>query len=242
MQTVGIIGAGAWGTALAMTARRAGRDVVIWALESQVADGINRDHVNHLYLPGVALDPAIAATGDLERVAALDLVLLVPPAQHLRATADSLGPFLRRGAPVVICAKGIEQGTAALMTEAAAALDHTTVMVLSGPSFAVEVARGLPTALTLATTDLVRGRTVAEAIRSRSFRPYLSSDVIGTQIGGAVKNVLAITVASARVGVWARTRVPPCSPAALPKSCALRWHAAAGRRRWQGCRDWVISS
>jgi glycerol-3-phosphate dehydrogenase (NAD(P)+) len=157
-----------------------------------LVDKINREHVNALYLPEVSLDPAISATGDLARAAQADVLLLVVPAQHLRAIATRLVPHVPAALPVVICAKGIEQGTGALMTEAAGELKSATLMVLSGPSFAGEVARGLPTALTLATSDGVRGRTVAEAIGSRTLRPYLSPDVVGAQIGGAVKNVLAI--------------------------------------------------
>jgi glycerol-3-phosphate dehydrogenase (NAD(P)+) len=192
MQRVGIIGAGAWGTALAAAVRRAGRDVVLWALEPELVEQINRQHVNALYLPDVSLDAKIIATGDLARVAEADILLLVVPAQHLRTIADKLAPHIRAGVPLLICTKGIEQGTGALMTEAAGALKAATLMVLSGPSFAGEVAKGLPTALTLATSDAARGRSVAEAIGSRTLRPYLSQDVIGAQVGGAVKNVLAI--------------------------------------------------
>ena len=193
MKRVGVIGAGAWGTALAMAARRAGREVVLWAREPEVAAAIAASGINSLFLPDIALDPAIRATTDLAvAVTDVDVVLLVPPAQHLRAAATALAPLIPAGRPVVICAKGIEQGTGALMTEAAEALRHASLMVLSGPTFATEVARGLPTALTLAAEDQAKGRAVAAALQSRTFRPYLSSDLIGAQIGGAVKNVLAI--------------------------------------------------
>ncbi|TAK99305.1 MAG: NAD(P)-dependent glycerol-3-phosphate dehydrogenase [Rhodospirillaceae bacterium] len=192
MQRIGIIGAGAWGTALAAAVRRAGREVVLWALEAEVVESINGRHVNGLYLPDAPLDPAIVATQDLIRAADADVILLVVPAQHLRAVAGKLAAHVHSDLPVVICAKGIEQGTGALMTEAADSLTNATLMVLSGPSFAGEVAKGLPTALTLATADPGRGRVVAEAIGSRTLRPYLSSDLIGAQVGGAVKNVLAI--------------------------------------------------
>jgi len=175
-----------------MAVRRAGRDVVLWALEPEVAESINGRHVNALYLPEVPLDPAITATTDLAQAAQADVILLVAPAQHVRAIAGNLAPHVKAGVPILICAKGIELKTGALMTEAAAALSHATLMVLSGPSFATEVAKGLPTALTLATTQAERGRAVAEAIGSRTLRPYIASDLIGAQIGGAVKNVLAI--------------------------------------------------
>src|SRR5258708_39053431 len=152
MQRIGIIGGGAWGTALALTARRAGRDVVLCAHEAEVAAAINRDHVNALFLPGVPLDPDIRATTDLAEAARdAGTLLLVPPAQHLRALATALATHLPSGIPVVICAKGIEENSGALLSEVAAAcLPQTPLAVLSGPTFAGEVARGLPTAVTLA--------------------------------------------------------------------------------------------
>jgi glycerol-3-phosphate dehydrogenase (NAD(P)+) len=193
VERIGIIGGGAWGTALALTARRAGRQVTLWAREAEVVAAINRDHVNPAFLPGVALDPAIAATSDLAEMAAADALLLVAPAQHLRALADVLAADLPAGLPVLICTKGIEERTGALMGEVvAAALPSAPVAVLSGPTFAAEVARGLPTAVTLACADKALGRRLIAALGTRSFRPYLSDDVIGAEIGGAVKNVLAI--------------------------------------------------
>jgi glycerol-3-phosphate dehydrogenase (NAD(P)+) len=208
MQRIGIIGGGAWGTALAVTARRAGRDVILWAREAEVVAAINERHENPLFLPGIAVDPAIAATGDLAVATGADAVLLVVPAQHLRAIAAALAPSLRPGAAVVICAKGVEEETGALMSEVAAALmPGATLAILSGPTFAGEVARGLPTAVTLATADQVVGRAIIAALGTRSFRPYLSDDVVGAEIGGAVKNVLAIAcgiVAGRRLGDNAR--------------------------------------
>ncbi|HUC64757.1 MAG TPA: NAD(P)H-dependent glycerol-3-phosphate dehydrogenase [Stellaceae bacterium] len=194
MQRIGIIGGGAWGSALALTARRAGRDVVLWAREPDVAAAINRDHANPLFLPGVTLDPAIGATTELGQVVrAADALLLVAPAQHLRALAAALAPLLPAGMPVVICAKGIEERTGALMSEVVAAtLPQAPLALLSGPTFASEVAAGLPTAVTLACADAALGRRVIAALGTRSFRPYLAADVIGAEIGGAVKNVLAI--------------------------------------------------
>jgi glycerol-3-phosphate dehydrogenase (NAD(P)+) len=193
MQRIGIIGGGAWGTALAVVARRAGRDVVLWALEPDVVAAVNHDHLNPIYLPGVVLDPAIKCTGDMAAVAAADILLLVAPAQHLRQICATLVPYIKAGTPVVICAKGIERGSSALMTDVVAeALPQAAMMVLSGPTFAIEVARGLPTAITLGAADQALGRRVAEAISSPTFRPYLSEDVVGAEVGGAVKNVLAI--------------------------------------------------
>jgi glycerol-3-phosphate dehydrogenase (NAD(P)+) len=193
LQCIGIVGGGAWGTALAVTMRRAGRDTILWARESEVVAAINARHENALFLPGVALDAAIAATADLAAIAACDALLLVVPAQHLRAIATALAPALRPGLPVVLCAKGIEEKTGALMSEVArACLPGATLAVLSGPTFAAEVARGLPTAVTLATADAAVGQALIAALGTRSFRPYLSDDLVGAEIGGAVKNVLAI--------------------------------------------------
>ena len=193
MKTIGVVGGGAWGTALALTARRAGRDVVLWAREASVVDSINTAHVNADFLPGVALDPAIRATSDHAEIAAADAVLLVPPAQHLRAACRALAPHWRAGLPAVICAKGIELSTCALMADAVAAeLPGAVIAVLSGPTFAMEVAKGLPTAITLACADAGLGRKLVEALGTASFRPYFSDDLVGAQMGGAVKNVLAI--------------------------------------------------
>jgi glycerol-3-phosphate dehydrogenase (NAD(P)+) len=204
---IGIVGAGAWGTALAAMLARAGREVAIWAREPEVAAAIDRDRANPLFLPGVTLDAAIRASADLAAtVAQADAVLLAVPAQHLRKIASRLaGAALP---PLVICAKGIETGTGALMSEVArAVLPDAALAVLSGPTFAAEVARDLPTAVTLATADEARGRDLAKLLGTRHFRPYLSDDVAGAEIGGAVKNVLAIAcgiVAGRRLGDNAR--------------------------------------
>ncbi len=193
MQRIGIIGAGAWGTALAVAARRAGRDVVIWAHEAEVAGTINAMRRNNTYLPDIHLDCCIRATTELAEVTACDAVLLVTPAQHLRATLKTVAPLWRTGVPAVICCKGIEQGTDCMMTEVAEAeLPGQPIAVLSGPTFAIEVARGLPTAITLACADKDLGNALVQALGAPTFRPYLSSDLVGAEIGGAVKNVLAI--------------------------------------------------
>jgi len=208
MATIGIIGAGAWGTALAQLSRDSGNDVVIQAHEPEVAEAINRDHENPVFLPGVALDPAIRAVGDPVEAADADLVLLAVPAQHLRAVASRAAPAFRSGVPAIICAKGIEAGTGALMSEVVAdALPAATVAVLSGPTFAAEVARGLPTALTFACADPEARAAVPAEIGTPRFRLYSTDDVIGVEIGGAVKNVLAIAcgiVAGRKLGDNAR--------------------------------------
>jgi glycerol-3-phosphate dehydrogenase (NAD(P)+) len=192
-KTVGILGAGAWGTALAQVCARARLGVTLWAREPEVAEAVNRDHQNRLFLPGAVLDPSIEATTELEAAAACDLLLAVVPAQHLRATLTAIAPHLRDGQPVVLCAKGVEQHTLMLMSQV---LDqvapHACPAVLSGPSFAGEVARGLPTAVTLACPNAELGKTLAETLATPTFRPYWSSDIIGAEAGGAVKNVLAI--------------------------------------------------
>lgn len=193
IRSIGVVGAGAWGTALAQTARLAGRDVVLWAREGEVVAEINGQHRNSPFLPGIALDPGLRATADMAAVASTDAVLMVSPAQHVRASAAALAPHLKAGTPVVVCAKGLEQATGKLMGDVLAeALPKARPAVLSGPSFAAEVARGLPAALTLATAGEDMGRALAEAIGYRNFRLYWSSDVVGAQLGGALKNVLAI--------------------------------------------------
>ena len=193
LQRVGILGGGAWGTALAQSARRAGRDVTLWALESETVAEINSHHTNSVYLPGVALDPAIKATAKVKDLADADLILLVVPSQFLRPVALEMAPHFVAGTPVVICAKGVEESSGELMSEVLKeVLPGADVAVLSGPSFAGEVARNLPTALTLACENEARGAKLMAALAHRTFRLYWSSDVIGAQVGGAVKNVLAI--------------------------------------------------
>ncbi len=193
MTRIGIIGAGAWGTSLGMVARRAGCDVTIWAHESETVSAINDHHENPSFLPGVMLIPEIRATADLAEAADADAVLLVMPAQFLRATTRELAAAMKPESPVVICAKGIEQNSGALMSEVAAdTLPDQKLAVLSGPTFAAEVARGLPTAVTLACADDDAAEILVASLGGERFRPYRSDDVIGAEIGGAVKNVLAI--------------------------------------------------
>ena len=194
MKNIAIIGAGAWGTALAMVARRAGRNVVLQAHEPEVADAINGSHENSLFLPGVALDPEIRATNDpAEAAVDTDVVLLVVPTQFLRAVLTGLSGNLPSGVPVVICAKGIEQETLALMSEICEeVVPQAPVAVLSGPTFATEVALDQPTAVTLASADEALGVGLSETLGTPRFRIYRSDDIVGAQVGGAVKNVLAI--------------------------------------------------
>jgi glycerol-3-phosphate dehydrogenase (NAD(P)+) len=189
----GVIGGGAWGTALAQVCARAGLTVTLQAREAEVVEAINARNENPIFLPGVALDPVIDATTELADLSPCDFILAVAPAQHLRSTLTALAPHVREGLPILLCAKGVEQGTLCLMTEVLAqAIPEAAPAVLSGPSFAGEVARGLPTAVTLACPDEDLGRALAEAIATPTFRPYLAPDMIGAEAGGAIKNVLAI--------------------------------------------------
>ncbi len=186
---IGVIGGGAWGTALAAVAARGG-EVLLWAREPEVVSAINADHANPLFLPGVALSPAIRATGALGDLAGVDALLVVAPAQHIgRLLAETpVG-----ATPLVMCAKGIEAGTRRLVGEVAhAAHPAAPIAVLSGPTFAHEVAAGLPTAVTLACEDAALQARLAARLAGPAFRPYASTDVMGAEIGGAVKNVLAI--------------------------------------------------
>ena len=193
MTRIGGVGAGAWGTALAQVAARAGGEVVLWAREPEVVDAIAKDQENTLFLPGVKLEPEISASADMGDLTGADLWLAVPPAQHMRATLTALAPYARDRLPVVLCAKGVEQGSLKLMTEVLAeTLPSAAPAVLSGPSFAGEVARGLPCAETLACPDEDLGLEIAQALAGPAFRPYLADAMIGAEAGGAVKHVLAI--------------------------------------------------
>ena len=187
---IGVIGGGAWGTALAQVATHNGTDVLLWAREAAVVAGINDAHENTLFLPGRPLDPAIRATDDLAALADRDVILVVAPAQHVGAVLAA-APVGR--IPLILCAKGIEAGSKRLVSEVAAAVQpDAPIAVLSGPTFAHEVAAGLPTAVTLACEDAALGAKLAARLAMPHFRIYASTDVVGAEIGGAVKNVLAI--------------------------------------------------
>jgi glycerol-3-phosphate dehydrogenase (NAD(P)+) len=191
-QRIGVIGGGAWGAALGETACKAGREVLLWAYEIETVEEINHEHTNHVYLPGVKLSPALRASADIEDVANVDAVLFVTPSQHLREVAEAFSPYLRPGTPAVVCTKGFED-TGKTMTEVLAeAAPQTRAAVLSGPSFASEVARDLPAAVTLACPDRALGEALAASLGHKTFRLYWTSDLRGAQVGGTVKNVLAI--------------------------------------------------
>lgn len=189
-ERLGVIGGGAWGTALAQVGASGGRPVALWALEPEVVESVNDRQENELYLPGMRLDPGIRATADLEDLAECGAWLVVTPAQHMRKVLEAAPGT---ATPLVLCSKGIEEGSGELLHRvAASACPGVPIAVLSGPTFAHEVAAGLPTAVTLAAED----QSLAEQLRDRlarpTFRIYLSDDVAGAEIGGAVKNVLAI--------------------------------------------------
>jgi len=191
-ETVAVLGAGAWGTALAQVAAAGGRGVTIWAREPEVVAGINERQENPLFLPNIKLNPVVRAVSELAEAAEADLILAVPPAQYMRSVLKALRPHLD-GQPVVLCAKGVERGSLALMTDVLAEeLPDVAPAVLSGPGFAKDVARGLPTATTIASPDQALAQRIVATIGLPTFRPYVADDLIGAEIGGAVKNVIAI--------------------------------------------------
>ena len=212
MGKIAVIGAGSFGTAMACVARRAGQEVILWAREPEVAEAINAGKGNPLFLPGIPIENGIAATTDLgTAVEGADAALLVVPSQFFRAVAERMRSSLPPGIPVVSCAKGIERGTCALMPEVLAeTLPEAPVAVLAGPSFAREVAAGLPIGVTLACADRIVGERLARALGTRTFRVYTNDDPISATIGGAVKNVLAIAsgiAAGRKLGSGARALI-----------------------------------
>ncbi len=189
---IGVVGGGAWGTALALVAALAGRRTLLWAREAAVVDSINRTHENAQFLAGVALPEAVRATAALAEVAASDALLIVAPAQHLRETLAALAPHLPGGTPLMLCAKGIERGSGLLLTEVLReAAPKAEPAILSGPSFARDVGKGLPTAVTIAARLDIAERLQASLAHAQ-FRPYASDDLTGVALGGAAKNVYAI--------------------------------------------------
>ncbi len=233
-QFISVIGAGAWGTALAAVAARAGRDVTLYARDAAHAAEIAARRENPR-LPGVPLAPDISVTSELATAAAADAVLVVVPAQHLRGAAMHLAPLLKHGTPVIACAKGIEHGTRKFMTEVVAeAAPNAQAAILSGPSFADDVARGLPTAVTLAAHDEALAAALVRALGSATFRPYHATDVRGVEIGGAAKNVLAIAagiVVGRQLGASALAALTTrgfAELARLGRACGARSETLAG--------------
>jgi glycerol-3-phosphate dehydrogenase (NAD(P)+) len=231
---VAVIGAGAWGTALAALAARAGRKVVLCARDSATATQIAATRINPK-LPGMTLATDIDVTDDVARAAQADIILIATPAQSLRAAVTALAPHLTKATPVIACAKGIERGTHKFMTEVIAeAAPGARPAILSGPSFAEDVARGLPTAVTLAAREVELASALAQALGSPSFRPYHTSDVRGVEIGGAAKNVLAIAagiVAGKKLGASAQAALTTrgfSELVRLGRACGARSETMAG--------------
>jgi len=192
-QKISVVGGGAWGTALAAMATRVERDVLLWAREGDVVTSINETHENRDFLPNIELPKALKASRDLAAAAAGDIILMVVPAQFVRAMATDLKEYVRESTPIILCAKGIEQTSGKLMNEVVTeVLPKSPLAVLSGPTFAGEVARGLPAAVTIASKYQQIAQNVANTLGQTTFRPYLSRDVVGAEVGGAVKNVLAV--------------------------------------------------
>ena len=206
--TLGIIGGGAWGTALAQVAAAGDVPTLIWAREAEVVDAINADHANPLFLPGIALSPRVRAVASLDGLAPADALLVVTPVQAMAVTLAGLARLAPR--PLVLCAKGFGPSGRSVAEIAAATLPGWPLAVLSGPTFAAEVARGLPTAVTLACANETLGRALCDRLARPAFRPYWSRDITGTCVGGAVKNVLAVAcgvVAGRSLGDNARAAV-----------------------------------
>jgi glycerol-3-phosphate dehydrogenase (NAD(P)+) len=192
-QNIGVIGGGAWGTALAQTLALAGREVTLWAYENDCVKAINETNENTTFLPGVKLNKRIVATSDIAQLGKMEAVLSVAPAQHTRKILESFAPHIKDGMPVVLCSKGIEISSGKFMSQVLEdVLPHAIPAVLAGPSFAIDVAKGMPAAVTLACDNEAIAEKLLAAIAAPTFRPYLAEDVLGAEIGGAVKNVLAI--------------------------------------------------
>ena len=189
-----VVGAGAWGTALADLLTRNGHDVLLWAYEPDVVESINKKHENVRFLGGNALAPALKATGDIQRaVDGAELITLATPSHVLRSIVRSAAKSVDRSAPVVVASKGIEKGTLSLMTEVAEQeLSGATVVALSGPSFAKEVVTCQPTAVVVASGDERAAAIAQRAFSSAYFRAYTHTDVLGVELGGALKNVMAV--------------------------------------------------
>jgi glycerol-3-phosphate dehydrogenase (NAD(P)+) len=243
-KSVAVIGAGAYGTALACAAVRAGRHVTLYARSAGNAAQMQAMRANPK-LPGIIMDASIGITADIAEAARAEVILLATPAQNLREAATILAPHLKTSTPVVACAKGIERGTHRFMTEVITeAIPHATPAILSGPNFADDVARGLPTAVTLAAKDEGLASDLVQALGSATFRPYHTTDVRGVEIGGAAKNVLAIAagiVVGRELGASALAALTTrgfSELARLGRACGARGETLAGL---SGLGDLILS-
>ena len=209
MKKIGLIGTGIWGTGLALTAARANCEVLAWARENEVVSAINNQHTNTMYLPDIPLPDSIKATNNIEEVLNYaDNVLMVVSAQHTRSVLEQIKNFIRPENRIILCAKGIELDTGCLLSEVVEqVIPSAKIAILSGPGFAHEVALMKPTATTIACAEENCAMALAEMIGTKFFRPYTTTDIISPQIGGSVKNVIALasgTVEGARLGDNAR--------------------------------------
>ena len=197
--SISVIGAGSWGTALAQILAVKGLDVTLWARRAEIADEINEKRTNETRLPNVPLNESISATTQLQETLISDIILMVTPAQVMRSVLEQMKAYIRPEHVLVLCSKGIEQESLLLMSEVVdEILPGTKTAVLSGPNFAGEIARGKPAATTLASTDQDLAETLQNIIASPFFRPYVTTDIIGTQVAGALKNVIAIACGIAK--------------------------------------------
>jgi len=242
--SVAVIGAGAWGTALADVAARAGRDVILYARNAENAAQMKLTHANPR-LPGVRLDQRIEITNRIAAAAGAHIILIATPAQNLREVALALAPHLKKATPVIATSKGIECGTHKFMTEVIAeAAPDAIPAILSGPGFADDVARGLPTAVTLAAKDEALASALVQALGSSTFRPYHTTDIRGVEIGGAAKNVLAIAagiVQGRKLGASALAALTTrgfSELARLGRACGARAETLAGL---SGLGDLILS-
>ncbi len=190
---IGVLGGGAWGTALAQNIAQSERDVVLWAREEEVVKSINESHENVLFLPTIPLSERITATSNLEEASKCDILLVVTPAQFARDLFKSIAPFTTKGQPIVICSKGIEIETGKLLSQVLEEeIPEAICAVMTGPTFATEIAHGKPSAMTLAVKDKDTARALRKVLSTKTLRTYITDDVIGVQLAGAVKNVIAI--------------------------------------------------
>jgi glycerol-3-phosphate dehydrogenase (NAD(P)+) len=245
IERVAVLGGGAWGTALAVTAARAGRDVVLWARDGATVAAINERSENPRHLPGLTLRPEIRAADALTEISGADAVVLAVPAQEIRNVAAMLTGRLTHGMPVAIAAKGIERSTGRRLSQVLSeVLPDAAVSVISGPSFATDVARGLPTAVTIAAHDEAQALLLCRAFAGASFRPYAETDVAGVEIGGAVKNVLAIAagvVAGAGLGASAQAALVARGFAELRRFAAMHGARAETLMGLSGLGDLVLT-
>ena len=245
LSEIAVIGAGAWGTALATLAHRVGNRVTLWSRNPQVVQSIRRTRMNEVYLPEVYIDPEVRVTEDLADLRQSEVILLAVPAQHLRALCISLSDLVAEHVPLVICAKGIERGSLMFMHEVVhSILPRNPIAILSGPNFAREAATGLPTATVLACADMHLGNRLVHLLGGKYFRPYLTDDVMGVAVGGALKNVVAIAcgiAAGANLGENAQAAIITRGLAEMTRLTVLKGGRADTMMGLAGMGDLVLT-